>query len=399
VNFILLLLLFGCALLFTTLLLYMLFNIDKASVKEQLDGEWRTAIQADSVQVCTLQSVLKCSGFNTSCVSVAYNTAGTSNCPSNCETYNQYGDPCFLRVREFVKDKFATASIGGIILCVFIITAMILALILGCSIKSRRNRVHKDRRQRHQNGEPTLTPEEIAMLRREFDKIDKDGSGDISRQEFALFYNAVMGVQLSPRELEEYFDKLDSDGNGVLSFEEFVKVYVPQTETKKKSLAKTKSMIYARTQGQEGGTSEGGNNDPPQYDDDDGEDYEDGAQDGNQGSGMLATGKSQAAMTKGADLDLAMDEDNEMDVNMSPEQEAKEEEERAKAEAAKVAQAQADRQNRMKEDRPSNVDVDLVMDEEDAGGAGGAGFGGTLDQGGQGGNANLDIDLDNEDFE
>ena len=376
VNFILLLLLFGCALLFTTLILYMLFNIDDPSVKQQLDGEWRAAVASDPQATCTIQSVLECSGFNTSCNTVAYSPAGTSNCPGNCERSNQFGDPCFLRVRDFVRSKFGTASIGGILLCVFILAAMILALVLGCSIKTRRNHVHRQRVERQKRGEPALTPEEIAMLRREFDKIDKDGSGDISREEFSTFYNAVMGVSLTPRELEEYFDKLDADGNGVLSFDEFVKVYVPQKQAKRKNLAKTKSMIYAAGSAHSATPAEeavapGGGND------------------------FDGTAKSQRpAQQARQDINLELALDDDMEVDMSPEENARAQEERAKEEAARVAQAQAERQRRLKEDRPSNMDVDLVVDDNQMGGTF---MGGTLDDGGAG--VNLDLDLDDEQFE
>jgi hypothetical protein len=149
---------------------------------------------------------------------------------------------CKAKIATFVGSRFGAASAGGLALSFLILVACFASIILGCAIKSHRNIVHKERRIRHATGQGILEPEEIAMLKEEFDKIDIDGSGDISRDEFSRFYNSVMGTALSPRELEEFFDKLDADGNGTLSFEEFTKVYVPHREAKRKSSVKPKNV-------------------------------------------------------------------------------------------------------------------------------------------------------------
>jgi Ca2+-binding EF-hand superfamily protein len=70
-----------------------------------------------------------------------------------------------------------------------------------------------------------LTEEELETLRGHFAKVDKDGSGEIDKDEFAQFYNNVMGGNMTKKELYDIFDKLDADGGGSLSFDEFVKVY------------------------------------------------------------------------------------------------------------------------------------------------------------------------------
>lgn len=234
-NFILCLLLFICVFLFTVLTLYVYSNIKTDSVKNQLESEWKRSVRYRAADVCNAEAFLFCSGFRTPCDKFT-STRGTTNCPSNCVGPNRYADTCYVRVEAFVSDKFGLGSVGAIILTVLVLACCTMSVLLGWSLKMQRNRVHRERRVRHATGQNILSPEELAMLRREFNKIDRDGSGDLSRSEFSGFYNAVMGADLSPRELEEYFDKLDADGNGVLSFEEFIKVYVPHREPKRRNV-------------------------------------------------------------------------------------------------------------------------------------------------------------------
>ena len=257
VNFILLLLLFGCVFLFSILLVYVLQNIDDPGVQEQLLGEWNTAVSNTPDKVCLLQLYLACSGYNSSCSGYAASGVGSTNCPAGCATTNLFPNPCNSQIRGFIKDHFGAASAGGWVLTVLLLLALTMSVLLGCAIKNRRNTVHRERRVRHATGQNILEPEEIAMLRKEFDKIDIDGSGDISRDEFSRFYNSVMGTDLSPRELEEYFDRLDADGNGTLSFEEFLKVYVPHREPKRKSMVKPKNLQYVATDSDEDMQSRG----------------------------------------------------------------------------------------------------------------------------------------------
>jgi hypothetical protein len=264
VNFILLLLLFGCVFLFSILLVYVLTNLNDPGVQEQLVGEWNTAVGATPEKVCRLQLVLQCSGYNASCAGIAATApAGSTNCPRNCLEGNLFQNPCSSKIRTFITDHFGPASAGGWVLTVLLLIALLTSVILGCAIKNRRNVVHRERRVRHATGQNILEPEEIAMLRKEFDKIDIDGSGDISRDEFSRFYNSVMGTDLSPRELEEYFDRLDTDGSGSLSFEEFLKVYVPHREPKRKSIVKPKNLQYIESDSDEElGAAGGGDGQP-----------------------------------------------------------------------------------------------------------------------------------------
>lgn len=281
VNFILLLLLFGCVLLFSILLVYVLTNVENSGVIDQLRSEWQTAVENRPADICELQNFLQCSGFNSSCSAFALTSPqGSTYCPRGC-AYNTNTNPCLSYIQQFVKDHFGAASAGGWVLTALLLGALTMSVLLGCAIKNRRNNVHRERRVRHATGQNILLPEEIAMLRKEFNKIDKDGSGDISREEFSLFYNAVMGTDLSPRELEEYFDKLDADGNGNLSFEEFLKVYVPHREPRRKSMVKPKNVVeissssssseeednHAKPQGNRAAAYEN-NNSAQHYDDD-----------------------------------------------------------------------------------------------------------------------------------
>lgn len=70
-----------------------------------------------------------------------------------------------------------------------------------------------------------FTPEEIRVLKTQFEKVDTDKSGSIDKSEFAVFYNRVSIDFLSAREGEALFDQLDVDKSGSLTFDEFVTVY------------------------------------------------------------------------------------------------------------------------------------------------------------------------------
>lgn len=318
VNFVLMIILLGCAILFTFLLMYVYFNIDEPQTIAQLHGEWQDSVTDDPAAVCNLQNALKCSGFNTSCVTLS-STLGTSDCPASCSTGNKHGYPCLRSIRTFILDQFLKASLAGVIVCFFIFVCMLLALVLGCNIKSNRMATYQRRRDRAAAGEHALTADEILMLRSEFDKIDVDGSGDISREEFSLFYNQVMGASLNARQLEDYFDNLDRDHSGTLSFEEFVDVYAPASVRKQ------------RTPGS------------PDYDDE---------------LDLVLDDKDD-----GAGIVLNIDELDEAEQKQQLDRTTAALKERSMAENLAIVKAQDMRQHRLGMAKPAHVDVEQAMDD------------------------------------
>jgi len=92
-----------------------------------------------------------------------------------------------------------------------------------------------------------LSDEETAILKRHFDLMDEDGSGEMDKEEFFAFYKKIGGETLTKKELDDLFDSLDADGGGALSFDEFVKVYAKMTEAElqKKDPTKYKSLVAA----------------------------------------------------------------------------------------------------------------------------------------------------------
>jgi hypothetical protein len=70
-----------------------------------------------------------------------------------------------------------------------------------------------------------ISDDERARLKKHFDAVDTNGSGDVDRDEFGVFYNTVMKEKLGKKDLDELFDRLDADGGGSLSFDEFVRVF------------------------------------------------------------------------------------------------------------------------------------------------------------------------------
>ena len=57
-------------------------------------------------------------------------------------------------------------------------------------------------------------------MKKFFDEIDTDGSGQIDTVELKKFF-ASMGMQLTDEEFDRKVSRVDSTGDGKISFEEF----------------------------------------------------------------------------------------------------------------------------------------------------------------------------------
>ncbi|XP_035668053.1 calmodulin-alpha-like [Branchiostoma floridae] len=72
-----------------------------------------------------------------------------------------------------------------------------------------------------QNGETSLTREELTELQMAFQEFDKDGNGMIDRREL-LNVMRCLGLNPSSMEVVEMLASVDEDGSGTIDFEEFV---------------------------------------------------------------------------------------------------------------------------------------------------------------------------------
>merc|ERR1711988_1730453 len=64
-----------------------------------------------------------------------------------------------------------------------------------------------------------------ASLRAKFDEIDKDGSGEVDKEELKCLLKDCSGVDPSDIEVDEMMELVDTDGSGTMDFDEFVNVY------------------------------------------------------------------------------------------------------------------------------------------------------------------------------
>ena len=84
-----------------------------------------------------------------------------------------------------------------------------------------------------------FTGEELDVMRAHFAKVDKNHTGDIDREEFVQFFNMAYGSSssganaLKPDEVRDIFDRLDVDGSGALTFDEFIDTYKTIEELEK----------------------------------------------------------------------------------------------------------------------------------------------------------------------
>merc|ERR1711970_958909 len=68
-----------------------------------------------------------------------------------------------------------------------------------------------------------LTPEEIELANSRFKKIDKDNSGEITRDEARKFFREFLGREPKEGGLDKFFRGTDADRDGKVTLEEFLK--------------------------------------------------------------------------------------------------------------------------------------------------------------------------------
>ena len=66
-----------------------------------------------------------------------------------------------------------------------------------------------------------ISEERRAELTQQFQTIDTNGDGDISREEVHAYFTA-QGVANVEQAVEEMFQKYDANGDGVISLEEYI---------------------------------------------------------------------------------------------------------------------------------------------------------------------------------
>jgi hypothetical protein len=67
-------------------------------------------------------------------------------------------------------------------------------------------------------------------LRKVFQRLDKDGSGVVSRAEMSSALVKKMRLRIDPNDLNILLDCIDVDGSGMISYDEFVDFAVSQPE-------------------------------------------------------------------------------------------------------------------------------------------------------------------------
>lgn len=68
-----------------------------------------------------------------------------------------------------------------------------------------------------------LSEEEIAEFREIFNLVDRDGGGEISKDELGELMD-TLGIDATPEEIDAMIAEIDQDGSGSIDFEEFVAV-------------------------------------------------------------------------------------------------------------------------------------------------------------------------------
>lgn len=74
-----------------------------------------------------------------------------------------------------------------------------------------------------------LTHKQIEELRKNFDDIDIDGDGTLTKRELRIVLKNF-GSNLTQSEMNEWIDRADTNGDGVIDFDEFVAAYIQRED-------------------------------------------------------------------------------------------------------------------------------------------------------------------------
>ncbi|CAK4099841.1 unnamed protein product [Aphanomyces euteiches] len=77
-------------------------------------------------------------------------------------------------------------------------------------------------------------PDEILNLRKQFESLDTDGSGEIDEGELAVLMNAL-GQKVTSAQLKEIIREVDRNGNGMIDFNEFCHIVYNMRNAKQTS--------------------------------------------------------------------------------------------------------------------------------------------------------------------
>eukprot|EP01063_Lacrimia_lanifica_P041245 TRINITY_DN957_c0_g1_i1.p1 TRINITY_DN957_c0_g1~~TRINITY_DN957_c0_g1_i1.p1 ORF type:complete len:1023 (+),score=290.50 TRINITY_DN957_c0_g1_i1:43-3111(+) len=102
-------------------------RIDTLGAEQQFIDHLRTAwlkiTESNPKVVCSFQSEMRCSGYEKSCFNLP---EGTSYCPADCPTGNQYVNPCVQLLQKSLSDNLDTLFI----VCISVVSVMGIAFLL-----------------------------------------------------------------------------------------------------------------------------------------------------------------------------------------------------------------------------------------------------------------------------
>jgi Ca2+-binding EF-hand superfamily protein len=217
--------------------------------------------------------MLSCSGFNHSCSDVV---GSSLDCPINCErTNNRYYEPCRNMLRNYINDNYETiiyiiGGAGGLLLI-----GMMFNFITFCALVKakaeirqqhkkalasfRQNKAGKGVQDRHKALYilKSLGSNDTDALIKEFQRMDADGSGTLSKKEMFMFLKGTMCYRATADEINCIFELADVDNSGTISLHEFLAIFgrrAPVSKTTPMRRQDQAALVRQRMRNQFAGT-------------------------------------------------------------------------------------------------------------------------------------------------
>eukprot|EP00760_Papus_ankaliazontas_P020328 PhM_4_TR18414/c0_g1_i1/m.24671 len=248
---------------------------------------WSHYVKNDPPMACQAELYLECTGWTFTCDSPR---AITEDCPECAEAVGKPWSTCQKRLTDYIMSEYSILYRATLAVCVAGFFALVFNMILYFYVRRMKKNIYDmhmrrlarlsaDKKTSPSAGggsaqPPTLKPnhsfrmpskvasqgsetralmilrslgkQDLLKLAEEFDRIDHDGNGSLSRSELQLFFRSALCYNPSKAEIDRIFDLADTDKSGTISMCEFMALFgvkLPPKAARPPPLTTTESLM------------------------------------------------------------------------------------------------------------------------------------------------------------